>query len=158
MSGRAGIIALSIAATLAAVATTACASGPPAPAALDTRTESCAWCRMAVSDGRTAAQVVAPYEEPKFFDDVGCLAHYLAGARTRPPGAVAYVADHRTRAWVRAGDAVYTEVASLETPMGSHLVAHADAASRDADPDARGGTARPAAEVFRPRPIPDGPR
>jgi copper chaperone NosL len=28
----------------------------------------------------------------------------------------------------------------LATPTGSHLVAHADAASRDADPEARGGT------------------
>ena len=34
--------------------------------------------------------------------------------------------------------AVFTQVPGLETPMGSHLVAHADAASRDGDPAARG--------------------
>jgi copper chaperone NosL len=136
--------ALALAALLAA----ACASGPPAPAVLDTRNDACAWCRMAVSEARFAAQLVAPSEEPRFFDDVGCLGHFLAAQKTLPANAVAYVADHRTRAWVRAGAAVYTHVAALSTPMGSHLVAHADAASRDADADARGGTPRTLAEVF----------
>ena len=58
------------------------------------------------------------------------------------------MADHRTGAWVRAETALYTKVASLETPMGSHLIAHADAASRDADPAARGGVPRTPVEVY----------
>jgi len=137
-------------ALLLTIVLAACASGPPAPAALDTKNESCAWCRMAISEARFAGQIVAPSEEAQFFDDIGCLAHFVAGLKTRTPGAVAYVADHRTRTWVRAGAAVYTEVTSLSTPMGSHLIAHADAASRDADPDAKGGRPRTAAEVFGP--------
>lgn len=131
----------------------ACASGPPGPAVLDTKNEICSWCRMTISDARSAGQLVAPSEEPKFFDDIGCLARYVAGAGAPSKGAVAYVADHRTRAWVRAGRAIYTRAASLETPMGSHLMAHVDAASRDADPDAKGGTPRTLADVFGP----DGP-
>lgn len=134
----------------------ACASGAPAPATLDTKNESCAWCRMAVSDARFAGQIVAPSEEPRFFDDVGCLGHFAAGEKTRRAGAVAYVADHRTRTWVRADAALYTEVPSHATPMGSHLIAHADAASRDADPDAKGGTPRTPAEVFGPAGPPGG--
>jgi copper chaperone NosL len=126
----------------------ACASGPPAPATLDTKNEACSWCRMAVSEVRFAGQLVAPSEEPKFFDDIGCLGNYVAGTKALPKGAVAYVADHRTKEWVRAGAATYTSIASLATPMASHLMAHADAASRDADPDARGGTPRTADEVF----------
>jgi copper chaperone NosL len=59
---------------------------------------------------------------------------------------------------VRADAAVYTEVASLATPMGSHLIAHADAASRDADPDAKGGRPRTPAEVFGPGGAPRGAR
>jgi copper chaperone NosL len=125
-----------------------CASGPPPPAALDTKNESCAWCRMAISEARFAGQIVAAAEEPLFFDDIGCLAHFLAGAKERPAGTVTYVADHRTRSWVRADTALYTEVATLATPMGSHLIAHADVASRDADPEAKGGSPRTAAEVF----------
>jgi copper chaperone NosL len=134
----------------AALLLASCASGPPEPAALDTRNEACAWCRMAVSEARFAGQVVAPSEEPRFFDDVGCLARYLSSAKALPPRAVAYVADHRTKAWVRADRAVYTAVGSLSTPMGSHLIAHADAASRAADPAAGSGTPRTPADVFGP--------
>jgi copper chaperone NosL len=129
-----------LAATLAVLAMTAMACGrstlPPAP--LDTRNETCRSCRMAVSDARFAAQIVAPGEEPVFFDDVGCLGAYLARSARRPD-AVVYLADHRTKSWIAASRAVITRVPGLETPMNSHLVAHADAASRDADPDARGG-------------------
>jgi len=130
-------------ATLAA----GCGGGAPEPAALDTRNEQCASCRMAVSDVRFSSQLVAPGELPRFFDDLGCLADYLKAGKA-PAGAVAFVADHRTKAWIRADRAVYTRVAGLATPMGSHVIAHADAASRDADADARTGAPVSAAELL----------
>lgn len=141
------------AATIAALllaAASACAAGAPPPAPLDTRHESCAWCRMSVSSQRFAAQIVAPAEEPLFFDDLGCLRDWLAGggAARLAKGAIAYVADHRTGDWVPAASAVYVRVGPLETPMGSHLLAHADAASRAADDEAKGGEPLAAAEVF----------
>jgi copper chaperone NosL len=102
---------------------------------------------MAVSNAAFAAQLVAPGEEPRFFDDLGCLGGYLRAGRA-PANAVVFVADHRTKAWVRADRAVYTRVPGLETPMGSHVIAHADAASLAADPDARGGAPVPAAELL----------
>jgi copper chaperone NosL len=127
----------------------ACApSGPPPPAPLDTANEACRHCRMMVSDARFAAQLVAPGEEPLFFDDVGCLRDFLHENPEKAAGFTAYVADHRTRAWIREDRAVYTRVAGLATPMNSHLIAHADAASRAADPDAAGGTPLTAREVF----------
>ena len=144
--------ALALAASLAL----ACCSGPLAPFALDTRNDACAWCRMAISEPRFAGQLVAPSEEPKLFDDIGCLGHYVSGALALPKGSVAYVADHRTQAWVRAGAALYTRVDSLATPMGSHLLAHADAASRDADPAAKGGTSQTVALIFGPGGPPGG--
>lgn len=133
-----------------AVALAACSGRSPGPAPLDTRNEACARCRMVVSDARFAAQVVAPREEARFFDDVGCLRAWLNERGGLPPGAVAWVADHRTRAWVRAGAATYTNVPALETPMSSHVVAHADASSRDLDPQAAGGTPVAAAEIVGP--------
>jgi copper chaperone NosL len=135
------------AAAAIALASLACGGGALQPAVLDTRNESCATCRMAVSEARFAAQVVAPGELPRFFDDLGCLSTYLRGGRA-PAEAAVFVADHRSRAWVRADAAVYTRVPAMPTPMGSHLIAHADAASRDADGAARGGTPVPAAEIF----------
>jgi copper chaperone NosL len=101
---------------------------------------SCATCRMSVSDVHFAAQIVAPGEEPRFFDDIGCLARALSTADL-PDGAIAFVADHRTGEWVKAEGATYTRVDTLATPMGSHLVAHADISSRDQDGAAAGGTA-----------------
>ena len=135
------------AATVVALAAVACGSGAPEPAALDTRNEPCASCRMAVSGAAFASQLVAPGELPRFFDDLGCLADYLKAGKA-PARATAFVADHRTKAWVRADRAVYTRVPGLETPMGSHVIAHADAASRDADPVAKTGQPVSAAELF----------
>lgn len=139
------------------LALAACASGAPEPAVLDTRNEACTACRMAVSEAQFAAQIVAPGELPLFFDDLGCLAGYLKTGRA-PARATVFVTDHRTRAWVRAGAAVYTRVPALATPMGSHLVAHADAASRDQDAAARGGTQATADDVFGAAGLPGGSR
>ena len=59
---------------------------------------------------------------------------------------------------MRAQSAVYTRVAGLETPMGSHLIAHADAASRDQDPEAKAGSPVTIAELFGPAGLPGGAR
>jgi copper chaperone NosL len=132
------------------------ARGAAPPATLDRANEVCRSCRMAVSQPRYAAQIAAPGEEALFFDDIGCLRDFLREQKTLPPGAIAYVADHRTRAWVPAAQAVYTRVPSLQTPMGSHLVAHADPAARAADAAASTGTPLAAAEVFGPAGPPRG--
>jgi copper chaperone NosL len=132
---------------LASIVALACAGGVPGPAALDTKTETCRSCRMPFSDASLASQLVAPGEEPKFFDDIVCLRDFLAGSPSTDRRSLAFVADHRTRAWVPASAAVFTR-SKLETPMGSHWIAHADAASRDADPAAAGGANVPAREIF----------
>lgn len=134
----------------------ACTRGSVQPSAVDTRNDSCTNCRMAVSDGRFAAQLAAPGEEPKFFDDLGCLHDYLAKKPHLPIGTVAFVADHRSGAWVRASQAVFARREMLETPMGSHLIAHADASSRQADPAAAGGKSVSREEIFGPSGPPDG--
>ncbi len=123
-----------------------CASGPPAPVAIDTAADVCAHCRMTIVSTSTAAQIVAPGEEAVLFDDLGCLRDYAAGAG-RAPEAMAFVADHRTGEWVDARTAVFTKT-SLDTPMGSGLVAHATGASRDLDAAASRGTAVPVGSVW----------
>ena len=116
------------------------------PAQVDTRNDACTYCRMSVSDVRFAAQIVAPGEEPRFFDDIGCVRDYLNKTAV-PKGAMAYVADHRTRNWVPAAKAVYVRNEQVNTPMVSHLIAFADAASRDADREGQ-GTRLTVADVF----------
>ena len=99
----------------ALLATWGCGVRAPEPVAIDTRNDACAWCRMSVSDPAFAAQLLAPGEEPRLFDDVGCLRDYLNEEKTLPRGAVAFVADHRTREWVPAGRATYGKVRDLST-------------------------------------------
>jgi copper chaperone NosL len=135
-----------LAVCLLVVVSVACGAAPQ-PAALDTRNDTCGACRMTVSSVKFAAQVVAPGEEPVFFDDLGCFSRYLRDRGDLPRGAVGFVADHRTGEWVPAGSAVFSRVLSLETPMGSHLIAHASALSRDSDPLARGGVDVPREQV-----------
>lgn len=118
------------------------------PATLDTRNDACAHCRMSVSSVRTAAQIVAPGEEPRFFDDLSCLSSWLGAGHVLPSGARIFVADHRTSSWVLADLAVFTRVPGLETPMGSGIVAHESEASRDQDDAVRGGSPVPRREVL----------
>jgi copper chaperone NosL len=118
------------AATILVLLIAGCASGPPAPVALQPGTP-CTHCRMTVLDAKLAAQLVGAGEEPRFFDDIGCLAAYLGGHPS--DGATAYVADHASGQWIEASHAVYGRDPALATPMNSHLFAHASAQARAAD-------------------------
>ncbi|HEX6976632.1 MAG TPA: nitrous oxide reductase accessory protein NosL [Vicinamibacterales bacterium] len=138
MSPRLVIVALALAA--------ASCAGLPEPVDIS-GSEACTHCRMTVSDVHVAAQVVARGEEPIFFDDIGCLANWLKDAQPRDR-AVVFVADHRTGHWVVAQHAVYTRAPHVATPMGSGIIAHVDAGSRDQDPAARGGTGQTIEQVF----------
>jgi copper chaperone NosL len=135
----------------------ACAEGVARPVPLSGPNEACRHCRMAVSNQRFAGQIAAPSEEPLFFDDIGCLSNYLQGRSAQPRGAVAYVADHRTGEWVAAAAATFTRVPGLETPMGSHVIAHASPTSRDSDPVAKGGSGVALPTLF-PGGVPEGRR
>ncbi len=133
-----------------AAAAAACGGGPVRPAALDPAHDACRSCRMPVSDPRVAAQLAAPGEEALFFDDIGCLRDFLAGAPAGRPGAVAFVADHRTGAWVPASAARLSRCPAVETPMGSHLLAWSDDASRASDPASAGCASVETSAVFGP--------
>jgi copper chaperone NosL len=140
--------------SLALVIVAACARQVE-PAPLDANNTQCRFCRMAVSDVHFAAQIAAAGAEPIFFDDLGCLRDFLK-QNGAGPGAVAFVADHRTGAWVRAADAVFTRPPNLSTPMGGGMIAHADRASHDRDPAAASGTPIAREEIFGPAGPPNG--
>ena len=115
-----------------------CAPGEARPASLDAAGDQCASCRMLISEPRLAAQIAAPGEEPRFYDDLRCLRDGLRAGRPLPRGAVVFVADHRTGDWVRADRALFVYLPAVSTPMASHWAAYASDASRRADPAAAG--------------------
>lgn len=131
------------------VSLTACQARDAGPAILASDT-TCAYCRMRVSDPRLASQVLIPGEEPRFFDDLGCLTKFLADSPGLAQRARIYVADHRTGVWTSADRAVYTRTVSVTASMGSRLVAHASTVSRDADPASAGGADVGVREVLGP--------
>ena len=134
-------------ATAVLLIASACAAGPARPVAIDLAHDACASCRMIISSRATAAQIVAPGEEPRLFDDFACLRKGLADAAP-PADAAIFVADHLTGDWLRVEEAVFTEVPGLHTPMNSGLIAHLSAAERDQDPVARDGRVVPLREVL----------
>ncbi len=99
----------------------ACAAGAPKPIEIDTKADTCHYCRMTISTPRFALQVHDPGEEPRLFDDIGCALHELRG--TAKKDRTIFVADWKTGAWMRVEDAVLERCTHADTPMASHLVA-----------------------------------
>ena len=133
----------------------AACGGPPAAVPIATGTP-CAFCRMTIADVHLAGEVVAPGEEPRQYDDIGCLLNDLR-QRPAPAGGRAFVSDYRSGVLVPADTAVYTRVHSLATPMGSHLVAHAAADARELDVRVLGGDRLAASDLFGAALAPGGP-
>jgi copper chaperone NosL len=145
---KAGATSAVVAGLVTCAAALSCAGGPPEPAEWVSGAYQCQFCRMTVVDRRFASQIVKARDEPRFFDDLGCLANYLAKTAARADDTALYVADHRTGEWVRAHEAVYARVDGLSAPMGSHIVAHASAVSREADVQAAAGVPVAIADVL----------
>jgi copper chaperone NosL len=136
--------ALAVAASLMTLA--ACRGGDVTPVAIEIGA-SCASCRMTIADAHLAAEIVAPGEDPRIYDDIGCLLDDLR-KRGAPERARTFVVDYRTGALVPANQAIYTRLETIETPMASHLIAHADDGSRSADSRVQAGRRQTAQEIF----------
>lgn len=110
-----------------------CASRSLAPESLPVDHVECASCRMIVSTAEGSGQIVSAGEEPRFYDDVGCLA---AQARSLTAASRAYVfAEGR---WIEAAVAFYARPAHARTAMGSGWTAFpTEAAARAADANGR---------------------
>lgn len=86
--------------------------------------DACASCRMHVDRPGYAAERLVD-GRAAIYDDIGCLAHALAAGGER--GRV-WVEDHGTGALVPLESATLVRARDVRTPMGSGVVAFADAA------------------------------
>lgn len=101
----------------------ACAAPAPFPIALGE--DGCDHCHMTLVDPRFVAEWLTSTGKPYRFDDIGCLAAFLAqGELSLGADGHAWVADflHPGR-WIPAEQAVYLRTDSLHTPMASGLIA-----------------------------------
>lgn len=78
--------------------------------------QPCAHCHMLVSDPDSAAQLITSQGERLYFDDVGCMASYLADNAQRARHSWVHVGSQ----WLQASAAHYR--AGAATPMGFGIV------------------------------------
>jgi copper chaperone NosL len=104
-----------------------CQKGEVEPAAILPE-DMCAYCRMAISEKRYAAQFVDRDGQPFKFDDIGCMTNIAGGKRDKGEIAAYFVMDFGERQWVKAEDAYYVSSAELKTPMEGHTAAFKDEA------------------------------
>ncbi len=94
---------------------------------------------MTIADPRFSAEAITGTGKVTAFDDVGCLAAWLAESGvTSASGWVLSFVDGRE--WLAAGESVYLQSEALRTPMGSGLAALRAGAEADSVQVALGGT------------------
>ncbi len=90
--------------------------------------DSCAHCRMTISDARFGAEVINRHGRPLVFDAIECLASYLDAHPEETPRAI-WVTDYaQAPRLVHAQAAVYVHSPRLQSPMGANLAAFAPGA------------------------------
>ena len=99
--------------------TSACGRRSLAPEPVPLDRVECARCGMLISNESGGGEIVAPDDDTRFYDDVGCLA---ADAAERSPASRAYVRLGRA-VFVEASGAWFAQPADARTPMGSGIVA-----------------------------------
>ena len=110
-----------------ALLVTACGAKVTGPPEILVDRTTCSHCGMLVSEPAYAAAFQADGEEPRVFDDIGCMLDAL-GRQTASPANV-WVQDAAGGGWLDADEATFVASQRLRTPMGGGLLAYADAAA-----------------------------
>ena len=113
-----GILSALLALTLVAC------SGKPEP--IEYGRESCAFCKMAITDPRFAAEIVTKKGKVYKFDSIECMIAATLDGTVDPAEVKRYwVKDFETREWVDAERALFLQSPKMRSPMGVNLVAFA---------------------------------
>lgn len=98
--------------------------GVPGPRALALGVDQCAHCHMTLADARFAGELVTATGKTLPFDDVGCLAMYVATIVEDGRVGSVWVNDFlHPDSLLDATRAVFLRSDSLRTPMDYHVVA-----------------------------------
>jgi len=107
----------------------ACAPGRPEAIAFDS--DACTYCRMLISDGRFAAEIVTTHGRTVKFDSIECLVAYYRQASAAHDVASVWVSDFRhPETLLDASTARFIDIGERRAPMGRGWAAVASA--RDA--------------------------
>ena len=121
-----------IAAALALLAT-ACSARAMGPPDIVVDRTACSHCGMFVSEPAYAAAYQAGTDQPRVFDDIGCMVTEL---RQQPQRAAIryWVHDAESGEWIDGATAAFVKSSTLQTPMGGGILAYrsTDGATRGA--------------------------
>ena len=110
--------------------------------------DMCAFCRMALSERQYAAEFITRDGDAFKFDDLACLANYVAGKKNQAEIAAFYVMDYEAKSWLKAEAAFFVKSDKIHTPMSGGLLAYQDRAKAEAAATANQGKLLSWAEVL----------
>lgn len=110
----------------------ACGGTEPRPVVLGE--DTCAHCRMEVTDARFATEAVTRTGRVNVFDSIDCLSSYVKGAEAGSIAAVWVTDFENPGTFVEAAKAGYLVGSSIQGPMGSTVAFASLDAARLAQP------------------------
>ena len=108
--------------TMIVTVLTNCQKQPVEPVALEPE-DMCAYCKMAISEKRYAAELIDSEGAGFKFDDIGCMANFIKGQKTVMKVEAFYVTDFDDGQWIKADDAYFVRSSELATPMNGGIIA-----------------------------------
>ena len=112
-----------------ALLSAACSARAAGPPEIVVDRTACSHCSMFVSEPIFAAAYQAPGQEPRLFDDIGCMLDAVR-RETAPPLNI-WVQDAAGAGWIDAHQAIFVASADIRTPMSGGVLAYADAAAAE---------------------------
>lgn len=97
----------------------------------------CSHCGMFVSEPQYAAASQMDGEEPRLFDDLGCLLDALRQTATPPAGI--WLQDAGGSGWIDGGAAAFVTGSRVRTPMSGGVLAYRGVAAAERAATAHGG-------------------
>jgi copper chaperone NosL len=85
--------------------------------------DMCAYCKMAISEKRYAAELIDSEGQAFKFDDIGCMVNFSKNQKNTAKIAAYFVMDFDERQWTKADDAYYVRSSELTTPMNGGIIA-----------------------------------
>jgi len=111
-----------VAAMFSLVWLVACETNRVEPVALAPE-DMCAYCKMAISEKRYAAELIGSEGAVFKFDDIGCMANFIKGQKNAVQVGAFYVMDFDDGQWIKADNAYYVRSSKLATPMNGGIIA-----------------------------------
>jgi copper chaperone NosL len=85
--------------------------------------DMCAYCKMAISEKRYAAEFIDSEGQAFKFDDIGCMVNFIKSKKNTTKIVAYFVMDFDERQWIKATDASYVRSSELNTPMNGGIIA-----------------------------------